>query len=341
MDLTSQASKDPYEEKGCSLWDAPSLSGLSERLNGEKKLTVVGVTPATDENCDEATIKWLVDWLNQGKTASLLFRVKPNLKPGNIPAKFRDALRHFSPFVMDGALKIGWLDGVDSLESGILPRIFSGNLQQGFSIFSAHHTAPVVGKLLSEPCYTKNNDEGTGSQLSCLIKNALYFTAEQLAETSPVKRWALSEGESRDFDAYFEPIKDQHVEHLLIRDPFCGIKGFQREALISFLETMVSMADKLGKITIYCKEQHLKDDRYQPSYVMQKEVKDILNSRFSDIKVFVNVYPFSAGKGFHDRSLEFSIVDASGCSESHYYDLTGGIDYLMDKRKSTKLYCYK
>jgi len=242
---------------------------------------------------------------------------------------------------MDGALKIGWLNGVDSLEPGILPRLYSGNLQQGLAFFSAHHSTSVVGKLLPEPCYTKNTDEAQGSQLNCLIKGAMYFTAEQLAETAPVKRWALGEGERRDLITYFEPIKDQHLEHLLIRDPYCGVEGFQREVLIRFLEQIISMVSRLEKITIYCKEEHYKVARHQPSYVMQKEVKALLDSRFSDIKIVVNVYPFSAGKGFHDRSLEFAVVDASGCSENHHYDLTGGIDYLMDKRKSTKIYWYK
>jgi hypothetical protein len=340
-ELTSQESKDPFEEEGCSLWEAPSLSGLSDRLSGEQQITVLGVIPAADENCDEDTIKWLIDWLNQGKSASLLFRAKPNLKPGNIPAKFRDALRHLSPFVSDGALKIGWFNGLDSIEQSILPRIYSGNLQQGFSIFSANHAASVVGKLLPEPCYSKANDEDADSQLSCLMKNALYFTAEQLAETAPVRRWALGEGENRDIDAYFEPIKDQHLEHLLIRDPYCGIEGFQRETLINFIEKIITIANKIEKITVFCKEQHYKSDRYQPFNIMKKAVEDILNSKFSDIKAYVNVYPFSAGKGFHDRSLEFAIVDGSGCSESHHYDLTGGIDYLMDKRRSTKIYWYK
>ena len=335
--LTDLQARNPFEEMGCTSWESANLYGLSERLHGERHLSIFGVPSATNEQCHEDTVKWLLDWLNQGKTASLLFKSKPDLRPSHTPSLFRDALRYLYPFAEDGLLKIGWLQSC--VEK--FPRILCGGKQSSLMVFSAVSSEPILGTLLPEPCYTKKADMEDAERLGEVLNNVNYFSAEQLSETAPLRRWALEAGDARNLDEYFEPIKNQHIEHLIVRDPFCGVEGKQREFLISFLNKLNGITKETQKITIFCKEQNSKDFRYQPSYVVQREMSEKLSSLFPGVNMFINVYPFLAAKGFHDRSLEFVVIDDSGCSETHHYDLSGGIDYLMDSKRATKVYWYK
>ena len=41
---------------------------------------------------------------------------------------------------------------------------------------------------------------------------------------------------------------------------------------------------------------------------------------------------------FHDRELTLVAVDQSGCTSTHRYFLTGGIDYLLDERSDTRVF---
>ena len=149
-------------------------------------------------------------------------------------------------------------------------------------------------------------------------------------------------GEARDYGKLFERVKGTYVGNLVIRDPFCGIVGNPRDSLKKFLKCIREIVPNLEKVTIYCKEQHFKDERYQPSYVVQKELSEDLRIDFPQLKdIIVNVIPFSHARSFHDRSLEFAVINSDGGSEKFHYDLSGGIDYLVDKRRDTKVYFYK
>ncbi len=49
------------------------------------------------------------------------------------------------------------------------------------------------------------------------------------------------------------------------------------------------------------------------------------------------VLPATA-KSFHDRYVALKIVSSSGESSRHVFDLSGGIDLLMNEKAATKIY---
>lgn len=340
-DLIESDGASIFETMGCSRWEKPSAASLSERLSGESHIAIFGAMPASDDAFDEKTTQWILEWLNQGKTASLIFSEKPNLNPGKIPSELRKTLRYLYPFAKDARIQIGWLEPNNELRLENLPRVFTG-MEAGASLFFAGRPLlPILGVLLPDPCFFKKL-EAVGSEWTDSFQQSLrYFSAEEFAESAPVKRWALSENQARIFQDYFEPVVGQYIEHLQIRDPYCGIVGSQRDALVNFIKILSELCCEIKKVTIFCKEQNVKDSRYQPSYVVQKELKDKLDLEFPSLKIFVNVYPFGSGRAFHDRTLELEAIDSNGESTKHHFDLSGGIDYVMDARKATKIYWYK
>lgn len=331
----------PFEAMGCVLWDKPSTTMLAERLIGVRQVTLIGSPPVTDDDCDTKTLQWLLDWLNQGKSATLLFVGKPVLTAAKIPAEFRSALRHLYPFSGDGKLKMGWFApaSLDQIER--LPRLVAGGDEDlPLIVYADRPTGPINGPLLPVPCYTKAGGKESRSLLGLLQEKAKYFSSDELAENAPMKRWALNEGDPRPFEEIFASVKDQYVLNLVIRDPYCGVEGKQRQFLGDFIELIQRLSAEVEKVTIYCKEQNPNEDRHQPVYIVQKNLSEELIKRFANIKIIANVFPFSRARGFHDRSVEIQISDSNGCSELYHYDLSGGLDYLLDVRRGTKVYYY-
>jgi superfamily II DNA or RNA helicase len=340
-ELLDSQKTDKFLSFGCSRWEKPSLDGLSQRLEGCRKIYLYGGQALSNETIEEATWQWLINWLNQGKSADLIFSSPLELTPGKMPSELRKAFRYLYPFAKDGHLRIGTFFASDYQESNPLPRLFSGVKPGETACYSGRPNTALLGTLLVEPIYLKKIDEPLALQLQNLLTKVAYCGPEKIGEGAPIKRWALKEGENRNFKEYFSSIIGSHIENLVVKDPFCAIEGLQRNSLVNFLKKISSMAEKVEKITVFCREQNQNDKRFKPCYVVQKETSALLNEEFPSVKAFVNVYPFSARKSFHDRSLEITSVNADGCSEKIYYDLSGGIDYLMEKKRETKIYYYK
>jgi hypothetical protein len=57
-------------------------------------------------------------------------------------------------------------------------------------------------------------------------------------------------------------------------------------------------------------------------------------------KINIKVSDFPSGKRLHDRSLRAKVINEDGSSKTHVYDFSGGIDHMMDEKRSTKVYHY-
>ena len=44
---------------------------------------------------------------------------------------------------------------------------------------------------------------------------------------------------------------------------------------------------------------------------------------------------------YHDRWIECTVIRIDGTSIVQHFDLSGGLDYLMDPSKATKVYRYE
>ena len=341
-DFTAGEALSPFEEMGCVRWENPSMTMLSERISGVTHVTLLGRSPVIDADCDTKTLQWLLDWLNQGKTASMLFIGKPKIAATKIPAEFRNALRYLYPFSGDAKFKIGWIDTNNLNQYENLPRIIAGHEEMPLVVYTDRPTDPATGVLLPEPCYVKIGDISTRKQLEPILKKAKFFSEAELSDNAPVKRWSYKEGQARQIKEIFEAVQGKYVSNLVIFDPYCGIAGRQRQILDTFIENIKTLASVVKKVTIFCKEQSKKNQQYQSFTETQKELTEKLKNSFTDIeKIVVNVRPFSHARGFHDRSIQIDIIDDSGCSETHHYDLTGGLDYLFDSRGKTTVYYYR
>jgi len=107
-------------------------------------------------------------------------------------------------------------------------------------------------------------------------------------------------------------------------------------ALLRFFKKFTAAIDQLK---VHCREQNRNDKRYRRPEKVQNDLAQALQAVHENPTV--RVLKYDLNRGFHDRTLVFTVVDASGCTVKRHYDLTGGIDYLMDQTQETKLFRYQ
>jgi len=208
---------------------------------------------------------------------------------------------------------------------------------------SAQAQASLLDNLLATPLYRLTLGNEQADQLRVLLGSSKPYPAEMLHGALPVQRWELLAGEPRNLDALFAAIDGAYVEHLTVRDPYCAASDGQLRALEALLEFLLERAQNLAKLTVHCRELGRRDERYQAPF----QVETALNATLAGLsgldretKLEVYVHPRRDSYDFHDRTLDLTIITQDGTSQTQRYDLTGGVDYLMDVNRSIKVFRY-
>lgn len=210
---------------------------------------------------------------------------------------------------------------------------------EGAPIFFTDYPLPaILDQILPQPAYrlTARGDV-VADVINLLGKSVAYGIEYFFPRDKEMQRWQLYSGGPRDFSTYFAELKDAYIEEIVIKDPWCGAGFRQIEALKQFVKIVNSQSKELKKISVQCKEQNFRDQNYISPDAIRTKMKTAIKEVVA-IEPKINVIPFSYGKNFHDRSVVASTIKEDGVEIKHLYDLTGGIDYLMDSNRSTTIF---
>lgn len=339
--LITESKPDDFVRSGAVRWEHPSLSGLAERLSGSSHLHFAGISLDAFEGDDDSGMQWLLSLLNEGKFISIhLFRPMET-NPGHLSSRMRKTLRHLYPYAKDGQLKIGYVEKTDGVMVSTLPRIFTAPQPGTLAWYSGHPISPLLMNMLPEPIYQAKLNEESAVRISELIAETVNYPINKIQGGMPIQMWELSEGEERNFGEYFSFLDGVHIEQAVIKDPYCGAGEQQRSYLLDFLIMICNIAQTVKYVTIHCREQNFKDPRYMAPYKVQELLTSSIKNALPHLKPKVHVHNFRDSRVFHDRTIDFQVIDKEGCSVTHRYDLSGGIDLLMNKKAISKIYRYQ
>jgi len=340
-ELVAESEPDAFIDAGAVKWDRPSLKGLGERLGGASHLHLVGISLDAIEGEDDKVRQWLVGLLNDGKQVFIHLLRPLDLSPSRLSSRMRQTLRYLFPFAKDGRLKIGFNADLDESKLNAIARIFIDSDPGSPAWYCGRPTPPLLQELLPEPVYQHQVDENDAMKLAEIVTETIYYSPDKLQGGIPIQRWELSEGDERNFREYFEVLENAYIEQAIVKDPYCGAGDTQRQYLLKMLKVIAGLASNLKQLTIHCREQNIKDPRYMAPYKVKELLITTLAENFPGIKSIIHIHNFKTSRVFHDRTLDFNVVDDQGCSVTHRYDLSGGIDFLMDKNAATKIYRYQ
>lgn len=316
-------------------WAAPSLAGLSERLENHDQVHLVARSLVESSSYSEDSLNLLLKWLQAGKTVHLHLANKLDEKPkAQIPLTM---YRHLHPYAQEGRLRLYQITNADGLDWDQLPRVFAGT-NIGMPVVRQHFAVqPLLENLIAAPAETGVVDSELGQILQKLIASAVPCAKDILREGEHMSMWELHAGTPRDIRAIFAPVAGAYVKEMMVRDPYCGAEP-NRKRLKLFLTEMKAIADTIEHLTLHCKENKDRDGHVEFYRDIERHVDDIISSVGIE-KSDVTVAPLKGGgRTFHDREVVITTVSSDGCEMTHKFFLTGGVDYLMDDRKETRIF---
>jgi hypothetical protein len=155
-------------------------------------------------------------------------------------------------------------------------------------------------------------------------------------------RFDYAPGACRNIADPFGVIKDAPRPNLVIEDPYVLSGDRNRKNAVAFLKEMNGLsAGGLGSVTIRWREDspsHSGPRGYEPPYDQINAFKRlIVGAGVNCAKL--QMFPLKAGRGghFHDRQVIADFA-ANGIKRKFRWDLTSGIDNLMDISKEAKVF---
>lgn len=319
-------------------WTKPSLNRLSELLEPFASISVIGSSLSTAEGYRDTELNQFLTWLQNGKEIKLYLIHKLGQHPSDYSTLM--LYRHLYPWMHSSKLQVYTLPKIDGHLVSQLPRIFT-SLKEGTPLIrQKFYSQAIFNGLVSTPTEKGAMDDGTRTLIESALFDAVAYPTEYFAEGSRMSMWELPVGKSRDLSEIFSAIKDLHVKSLVVRDPYCGTERNRRQLgkLLSFINSHVS---KIEHAEVYCSEVAEKQ-RDGTSYVTNRlevafQVELVLTAAGIE-KGEAFVKELGRNRTFHDREMTFEAVDNEGCSSTHRYFLTGGVDYLLDESSQTRVF---
>ena len=337
MDMMTRRLPGPFDAFGAKLWVSPSLMGIGYAFSGASEVCFLAPRIGLGDDVNEMHRKWLIGLMESGVKVKVYVREGPTDSGLLQYSEARRALRHFYPYLETGHLIAYEVMGLSDEQLSHLPRAWASS-QGGAVFFSGTDGTSLLANPVPEPVYR--------AELSGSISNALDVLAdvEQVPKETfeawmPLQRWVLSAQDVDRFQLVFGHLQGSYINSLKISDPYCGANPRNQSLLKAFLKSMIETASKVERITIVARELSEKDERWIPFNEVHKQLVKVLAG--FPVQVDVNVRQFRKARQFHDRTMNLVVIDDSGCSKHYHYDLTGGIDHLMDKGRDTKVYRYE
>lgn len=204
--------------------------------------------------------------------------------------------------------------------------------------FADAPNSTVLDKIIISPLYELSGNSDVLKKMYSIMKNSKEYPKDSLIDLGMnIKRWEIDSGEKRKFDTYFKYIKSAYIEKLEINDPYCCAGEENTLRLCNFINSIRDSVSNIDQFTIKCQELHYKDNNYEPVHKMKARIYPSIEKEIQ-IKFKLEIIPFKYAKNFHDRSLVLREINkTSGEQLTHIYDMSGGIDKLLDDRNKTLL----
>jgi len=326
---------DPYEKLGAVYWKKPSLKSLSNDLSGYDDIILIGKKLDSDSGENQNILNWLREQMNNGKKVSIYILDEIPKAIINASPRLRETLLHLYPYIQTNDLKISQLKDFDEKNLSLLPRILSGTGLNSPAWITSYSSPALLHQLLPDPMYKYKIDQSLAELLPKILTNSISYEVKDFNSTQPVERWEFKAGDDRSLDSLFSIIDNVYIEELVIKDPYCAE---HEELLLQLLEIILKKSSEVEKLIIHVKELSKHHDNHRPVYIIKSSLERQVAQVFPKPRIIV--HDFYQGRSFHDRTIEMKLVDKDGIESSQCYDLTAGVDYLLDKNKATKVYRY-
>jgi hypothetical protein len=327
----------PATRQGGAEWTSPSIDRVKQRIQGAETLDILarslfGMTNGTSSG--RLTVEFLRDVMDAGTLVRVGLTHPQDFSPLTLPPEIKSILDLLGPYAKAGKLTL-WQASIET-DLSAAPRLSVTDGQAPVLWHTETPETPLMDNMLPRAVFqTDKPSEAVLAQVQKSLAGWKTLDSDLFGVFGNAVRWELKPGERRDFATYFRVLNGVRIKGVYVRDPYC-LKPKNRDAVVRFLQSVRGKLDDLGQLVVEFSE--IRDERQ--TYGAQ-ETEAEQKARFLDaLRVAGLTQPNGVrlktrGKGrgdFHDRLVQFDLV-----GRKIVYDLSGGIDRLMDPSYETKI----
>ncbi|MGM0608261.1 MAG: DEAD/DEAH box helicase [Candidatus Muiribacteriota bacterium] len=339
--IKSQKHENPFIKKGALLIDNPSLNKAESSFSGYKDIhffsrSLMGSITDLNSDDEKTNRNWFISLLNKGH--NLHFYSVSFFEPGKLSHYERILFSYLRPYLENNQLTI---NNIDEKELTGLPFIYAQNSSDdkgGYSVF-LNKEVPLLFNLSSlSNAYELKGNEDVDLEIKSNIKKSIPVDTDSIFDKdNGLKIWRLSSGVDRPYEEFFKQLENSSYISVNIKDPYCGAGERQIKRLGEFVSILNNNSGDIKELKISFKEMNQRDYNHKSPGLVKKEIEEIIIEKtgMEEQNIRINAVPFKNARNFHDRSMQILETRADGIEVEHIYDMTGGIDKLLDINQDT------
>lgn len=325
-------------------WASPSLQGLRERLGGARRIEIFvpQLVGATDTSRPAETARFIRTLLEASSERQIQVYSERSTRRSatEATAEDLDALGMLADLESNGQLRFLTSDMFDA--HAVQPRLSADSDSGGVCFFVAEHDRPLLDGILPGDCIFIEG--AISAQTKAVVKeirkrsklepNALVGFLQN------TRRFEYRSGRRRNLDEVFAALSGAEEAEITVRDPYLLAGPHNLESTAQFLKHLNSLCSTVKAVRLVWKygigSYGGRMERHSADLVSRLNTK--LRQGGLD-PALVRHIPKRKGEGghFHDRRVMVRLK-RNGSSEEYRWDLTSGVDNLMDTSREATVF---
>ena len=327
--------------EGAVRWTAPSDSRLAERLRGSRKIEIFvpRLAGGEDHGRQLETARFVRDQLEAAPDRKIRIYSEHTIRDSVVEASGKELNALILLAEIERAGRLEFLSsGTIDHRSGF-PRLATDTAAKGQCFYSEAWDRPLFDGLLP----------GGAAFVEGTISNTTRARIERVREGSrrepdalggflrDTKRFDYRAGQTRDLAELFAPLRNLEDATITIRDPYLLSREHNLESAVELLDCLNSLCGGMQSAKLIWKQHASSRSGWNSSDAIRR-FKTKLKSRDLD-SVRIRYAPRRKGEGghFHDRRVIADVI-RSGERNRFRWDLTSGVDNLMDQSKEASVF---
>ena len=321
-------------------WTTPSNASLAERLRGSREIEIFvpGIAGGEDHDRQLETAQFIRNQLEASPDRKI--RVYSERALGDLvvecTGKELNALTLLVSMESEGRLEFFCSGPIDH-RSGF-PRLAADATANGQCVYATDWDRPLLdGLFRGDVAFWEGTiSEATTTEIEG-VKQASRRESNTLGQLRfDTTHFDYPTGRPRDLSTLFAPLRNVEEATIRIRDPYLLSREHNRESAAELLAYLNSLCGGMQSATLIWK-QDASRSRWNSNDAIQRFKKKLAQRGLGSARI--KYAPRRRGEGghFHDRRV-IAKVTRSGETKRFRWDLTSGVDNLMDQSREASVF---
>ena len=333
--------------EGAVQWNDPSLQGLHDRLTGTRKIKIIVPVLAGASDLDQAVgiSKFVRELLERSADRHVRIYVGRGIpiRLAEVTARDLEAVEELGRLEEAGRVSVYRFSPAMSGDEP-LPRLLAEQADGLVAYYSDESGRPLLDGILPGNVFVyKPAQTPDLAEVVSVIADATPQEDSISGILATTRRYDFAPGPARDLNEAFAPIRSAKGVAVKIRDPFLLSRRHNRESAAEFLLFLQEISGGLGAVDLVWKRSTSSRAASNQNAQTAEEQEALFRKELAKKKIHPKrlrtiVIDSTRGSHFHDRQV-FAVIGSGTAKVEHRWDVTSGIDNLMNQNREASVFC--